>query len=1208
MIFTFYSYKGGVGRSMAMAGIAHLLARRGLRVLAIDFDLEAPGLERYFFDGERCKAVRAQRGLLDLIRAYREALASETAFAAGEFKRWQNYRLTAIHTAGTLGGSVDLMTAGQREPDTAMRDYALAVRSFDWQDFFHNWKGDLFFDWLRRQFGDASGGYDVVLVDSRTGVTEMGGVCAYQLADAAVLLCAPNYQNLEGTRDVARDFRSEGVRALRQGRPLEILAVPARLEPNHPKRAEFLAKFRAELGVEGLPAVLAAAGLDYEKLALPYLPQFAVAERLVGDPQADAGETPPIEVFERLADALTLLAPPDTALGRQHEAALLRLSGGRQTDTLELLTDTTLSSAGYDAFLDHSRGDRALVGELVSALEGAGFRAIAGCAESESGDRLLGAYDQALDYSQSLLVCFGQPTHTEARSRLIARARRLQNVAVVPVLLPGADPRALASFDLALEQAIDLREWPAEGAQQRLREALAAAVQPGAALERAAAATAGALEREPYPGGRPHAEDDAAFFFGREDEAAELRKLLAEHDLVLLVGPPQVGKTSLVQAGLLPSLRAGGDTALRVADMVWLDFGDPQQPELATRLADREVVGGLPQGTSDPRLVICDGFDSFPAGREQEALAERLGWLARVLGQGRPRIKFLILARDVVSSHRLIDFVEPASGLGASWMNLAPLDGSALRRAIDEPARRAGHLLEPGLAERLIEAAGGARSAIAQIQRALATIWPERRRGWLTNQSLDAAGQLGGIEKRHRQAVLATLDKAQRRAARALAGRLVSLSTTYELVPAAQRWDLVATVPAVAAVDAEALRDRLAGAGLVDLARVPYQSDNDERPEFAVQIALARPDAAEFLADLGGAVELRFLLWREPLAIQAAHWAGRHEEALLRGAALVEAQDWLARAREQLSAHEAAFIEASVAALEHRQAADHGRELAEQAQREARERERREAAEALATEQAGRAQAEAAAAKLAQQDAARLRRGRRWLIGLLVLSSTLLVVALAQTLAEREARRAEARAKDSAVDDSQRARAALQSAEVAARTATEEGEKTRAALAYAEAARRAAEAALVARDAATRRSAGEQLKEAEAKYLNVQGKLGGAAPACPVGRRLYLHIADDADREIARRLIPLLEKQGFIVPGIERVTRPPPVNDVRYFRSNDGEQAAAQDVARALRGVGIGGVQVKFIAGYENSTSIRPCHYEAWFVPGALAASPMANK
>jgi MinD-like ATPase involved in chromosome partitioning or flagellar assembly len=47
-IVTFYSYKGGVGRSMALANVAVLLARRSLKVLAVDWDLEAPGLEPYF--------------------------------------------------------------------------------------------------------------------------------------------------------------------------------------------------------------------------------------------------------------------------------------------------------------------------------------------------------------------------------------------------------------------------------------------------------------------------------------------------------------------------------------------------------------------------------------------------------------------------------------------------------------------------------------------------------------------------------------------------------------------------------------------------------------------------------------------------------------------------------------------------------------------------------------------------------------------------------------------------------------------------------------------------------------------------------------------------------------------------------------------------------------------------------------------------------
>src|SRR5215831_12610747 len=75
-IVTFYSYKGGVGRSMALANIAVLLARRGLRVLVVDWDFEAPGLERYFsyFD--------IKQGGPGLLRMFIEARDKGTA----EFK------------------------------------------------------------------------------------------------------------------------------------------------------------------------------------------------------------------------------------------------------------------------------------------------------------------------------------------------------------------------------------------------------------------------------------------------------------------------------------------------------------------------------------------------------------------------------------------------------------------------------------------------------------------------------------------------------------------------------------------------------------------------------------------------------------------------------------------------------------------------------------------------------------------------------------------------------------------------------------------------------------------------------------------------------------------------------------------------------------------------------------------------------------------
>src|ERR1051325_7476018 len=69
-IITFYSYKGGTGRSMAVANVAWILASNGKRVLCIDWDLEAPGLHRYFHPFLDDKELCQSRGLIDFFSAF----------------------------------------------------------------------------------------------------------------------------------------------------------------------------------------------------------------------------------------------------------------------------------------------------------------------------------------------------------------------------------------------------------------------------------------------------------------------------------------------------------------------------------------------------------------------------------------------------------------------------------------------------------------------------------------------------------------------------------------------------------------------------------------------------------------------------------------------------------------------------------------------------------------------------------------------------------------------------------------------------------------------------------------------------------------------------------------------------------------------------------------------------------------------------------
>jgi Mrp family chromosome partitioning ATPase len=280
MIVTFYSYKGGVGRSMAMANVADLLARSGRKVLMVDLDLEAPGLEQYFQINQA--AARRNLGLLDLLLSFKRAMSVPSGDpGTEEFRRIERHIVPVYHTLPG-GGRLDLLPAGQREGREQLDRYAASLRTFDWQDFYFNWEGELFFEWLRKELVPAR--YDIVLVDSRTGVTEMGGVCTYQLADAIVMLCAPNHQNRQGTKSVALDFESSPVQTARLNRKLQILVVPARVEQRSAELFEaFIGTFDEDFAAY-LPQAMRDARLGFRELTIPYEPVYAFAERVLSDP------------------------------------------------------------------------------------------------------------------------------------------------------------------------------------------------------------------------------------------------------------------------------------------------------------------------------------------------------------------------------------------------------------------------------------------------------------------------------------------------------------------------------------------------------------------------------------------------------------------------------------------------------------------------------------------------------------------------------------------------------------------------------------------------------------------------------------------------------------------------------------------------------------------------------------------------------------
>jgi|GEM_PF-1093784 len=209
-IVTFYSFKGGVGRTMALANIAALLCKRGLRVLAVDWDMEAPGLDKYFRD-YRLRDSNAG-GLLEMLVA---------ANAKSPKPDWRDY-VTTLDLNGDHLLNLILSRPGAE-------GYSRQLSDFSWDEFFEENEGGDFIESLRQ---DWYKDYDVTLIDSRTGLTDSGGVCTIQLPDVLVAVFTANHQSFYGVKDVIERAKA-GRRRIAYGRmPLTVLPILSRWDGN----------------------------------------------------------------------------------------------------------------------------------------------------------------------------------------------------------------------------------------------------------------------------------------------------------------------------------------------------------------------------------------------------------------------------------------------------------------------------------------------------------------------------------------------------------------------------------------------------------------------------------------------------------------------------------------------------------------------------------------------------------------------------------------------------------------------------------------------------------------------------------------------------------------------------------------------------------------------------------------------------------------
>ena len=315
------------------------------------------------------------------------------------------------------------------------------------------------------------------------------------------------------------------------------------------------------------------------------------------------------------------------------------MRGTAPADQVALVADATRPSAGYDVFLDYGQEDQEDATQVRLALERSGLKVF-----DPSNTKVdYEAVTNALQYSRAVAVCFGRESSSPLRELIVAQARKLPDVQLVPILLPLGQRSALRSFGLDERQAIDLSQGPSDGwaGVRAIRAVLEAA-------EKHALRKDTVAERAPYVGARPYEEDDASYFSGREDEIARLQEAVVASDIVFVTGAAQIGKTSLIKAGLLPRLRQSAASSPK--DPQWtlitcLNATEPGWSDSMRALTAKQP----PMPTPTRQLVVIDSADTFLSSARDTDVQQRSARIVDAMTAARGRYTLVVVWRDTLT-------------------------------------------------------------------------------------------------------------------------------------------------------------------------------------------------------------------------------------------------------------------------------------------------------------------------------------------------------------------------------------------------------------------------------------------------------------------------------------------------------------------------------------------------------------------------------
>lgn len=457
------------------------------------------------------------------------------------------------------------------------------------------------------------------------------------------------------------------------------------------------------------------------------------------------------------------------------------------------------------------------------------------------------------------------------------------------------------------------------------------------------------LNQNPYKGLRAFTEADAADFFGREKLVADLIDRLGEAVLgarfLAVVGPSGSGKSSVVQAGLVPALRRGAlrgsaqwyygtmtpsDDPVAELESVLLSVAAAAPADLRGRLLRtttglHEIVSEIIDPSTELLLVI-DQFEELFTVVEDEALRQHLldSIHAAVLHPD-SRLRLVVTIRADFYDRPLL-----YSGFGELMQRrtevVLPLSPSELEQAIVGPAERAGLKLDNQLITEIINDVSAQPGALPLLQFALTELFNKRSVNTMSVTVYHATGGVSGALARRADELYEQLGPEGRKAARQLVLQLVALGEGTEDTRRRIDWGVVRALQE----QYPAVQDVLDLFGKYRL--LTFDIDPATRSP-TVEVA------HEALIQQWGRLREWLNDTREDLRIQrrvsnaAREWlnVGRDPSFLATGMRLNQFQEWLQETDLALTPEQQDYITASVEQQHRREAAE-----AERREREAR--------------------------------------------------------------------------------------------------------------------------------------------------------------------------------------------------------------------------------------------------------------------------------